>query len=130
MKPMMDMMSSVKTVMESMSQNNNGEQRSTRNYLHIQNRDHPGSSHGYPSGRRPNYTDVIMKSTSRSHMDVANRFKNKESKYGGADDENLQEYLDQYFLIADDCGLSATKRLQYQHNLFKGEALNFFLRIR
>lgn len=74
----------------------------------------------------PNYSQQIERANTRSHIDVANRLKNNENKYGGRDDENLQEFLDQYFLISDDCQLSQTERLQYLHNIFKGEALNFY----
>ena len=129
MKSMMEMMNSMKDMIWEMK-NNKETQRGT-----------PRSNTASPSvpelmltqqneeslsRRRPSYTPEIMKNTSRNHIDVANRFKNKENKYGGSDSENLQEYLDQYFLIADDCGLSHTERLQYLHNLFKGEALNFY----
>ena len=65
-------------------------------------------------------------SSSKPHLDVANRFKHPENKYGGADEENLQEFISQYFLISDDCGLSQAQRLQYIHNIFKGEALRFY----
>lgn len=63
----------------------------------------------------------------RACQDIGNRFKAKDSKFSGDDTENLQEYLDQYLAVSEDFGLTATQRLQYMHNLFRGEALRFFI---
>lgn len=53
--------------------------------------------------RSPNTGDKA----SSAHMNVSNRFKNKENKYGGTEEENLQEFLDEYFLAAEDHNLTA-----------------------
>lgn len=47
-------------------------------------------------------------------------------KYSGSDEEHLQDFVDSYAITAEDYGLSATHKLQYLHNLFRGDALRFY----
>ena len=62
----------------------------------------------------------------RAHHDMAQRFKDKDNKYGGSEEENLSEFLDSYSAISNDYNLTQQQRLQYFHNLFKEEALRYF----
>lgn len=63
---------------------------------------------------------------SRAHHYVSVRFKSKEDKYGGSEEENLSEHVDEYLSVTRDYNLTQTQKLQYLHNLFKGEALRFY----
>ena len=60
------------------------------------------------------------------HHHINVRFKNKESKYSGSDEEHLQDFIDAYITTAEDYQLTARERLQYFHNLFRGDALRFY----
>lgn len=60
------------------------------------------------------------------HHDIANRFKGKESKYSGSENEDLQEFLAQYSAVARDYQLTASQKRQYLHNLLRGDALRFY----
>ncbi len=59
-------------------------------------------------------------------MIMAKRFQNKDSKYSGADKENIMDFIVQYDLVSQDFHLSHHKKRQYVHNLFRGEALRYY----
>ena len=65
-------------------------------------------------------------SDSNTHQQINLRFKKKDSKYSGSDQEHLQDYTDAYATTAEDYGLSATQKLRYLHKLFRGDALRFY----
>ena len=54
------------------------------------------------------------------------RFKAKESKYSGSDEEHLQDFMDSYLQTVEDYQLGPREKLQYFHNLFRGDALRFY----
>ena len=58
------------------------------------------------------------------HINVL--LKNKESKYSGSDEEHLQDFMDAYASAAEDYQLTPREKLQYFHNLFRGDALSFY----
>lgn len=60
------------------------------------------------------------------HHQISLRFKNKESKYSGIDTEIFSDFLSDYATVSEDYGLSATQKLKYFHNLFRGSALRYF----
>ncbi len=60
------------------------------------------------------------------HHLIGLRFKGRETKYSGEDDENLQEAIDHYVTASRDYSLSETQKLQYFHNIFRGDALHFY----
>ena len=68
----------------------------------------------------------ISTSNNRLHHDIAQRFKNKDEKYGGTDDEDLFEYLITYETTADDYEMSEEQKCKYIHNIFKEEALRHY----
>ena len=59
-------------------------------------------------------------------MNMPKRFQNKYSKYSGADKENIMDFIMKYDLISRDFNLSHHEKLQYVHNLFRGEALRYY----
>ena len=63
---------------------------------------------------------------SNSHHHINQRFKAKEYKYSGSDEEVLQDFIDAYMATAEDYRLSAADKLQLFHNLFRGDALRFY----
>lgn len=65
-------------------------------------------------------------SDSNAHYHINQRFKSKESKYSGSDDENLQDFIDAYTATAEDYRISPSEKLQYLHNLFRVEAMRFY----
>lgn len=74
----------------------------------------------------PNIEDTKSHETTRAYHEVAVRFKKKDSKYGGAEEETLHEFVDSYATLSTDYDLTATQKLQYLHNLFRGNALRFY----
>ena len=62
----------------------------------------------------------------RNHHDISLRFKSRDDKYGGLEEEDLAEFITQYDTLAKDYRLSDEEKLQYFHNLFKREALRYF----
>lgn len=62
----------------------------------------------------------------RLHHDLAQRFKDKEGKYAGTDDEDLIEHLSNYETVTEDYGATDEQKLKYIHNILKGEALRYF----
>lgn len=57
---------------------------------------------------------------------LSQRFKDNRNKYGGTYDECWAEYLDAYNNIAIDHGLSDDQKFAHLHNLFKGDALEYY----
>lgn len=83
--------------------------------------------HSHTHGDRGYHNNgTQQESNSRVHHDISQRFKDKDNKYGGSEEENLSEYLDSYCAVASDYNLSQQQRLQFFHNLFKKEALRFY----
>lgn len=62
----------------------------------------------------------------RIHHDIGQRFKSKESKYGGNDDEDLLEFLMTYETAAHDYDMTEEQKCRYVHNIFKEEALRHY----
>ncbi len=48
------------------------------------------------------------------------RLQNKDSKYSGADSENIMDFIVQYDLVSRNFHLSYHEKRQYVHNLFRG----------
>ncbi len=63
---------------------------------------------------------------SRNAMKMVKRFQNKDSKYSGADNENIKDFTVQYDLVSRDFNLFHHEKLQYVHNLFRGEGLRYY----
>ena len=63
---------------------------------------------------------------SRNAMNIGKRFHNKDSNYSGADNENIMDFIVQYDLVSWDFHQSQFEKLQYVHNLFRGEALRYY----
>ncbi len=59
-------------------------------------------------------------------MNFVKRFQNKDSKYSGADNENIMDFIVQYNLVARDFNRSHHEKRQYVDNLFRGEALRYY----
>ena len=59
-------------------------------------------------------------------MNMAKRLQNKDSKYSGADSENIMDYTVQYDLVSRDFNLSHQENLQHVHNLFCWESLRYY----
>ena len=59
-------------------------------------------------------------------MNMARSFQNKDSKYSGADNQNIIDFIVQYELVSRDFSLSHHEKRQYVHNLFRGEALRCY----
>ena len=90
-------------------------------------RHHQNLRNASVSPARGNFTQNNPRSSdSNVHHHINVRFKNKESKYSGSDEEHLQDFIDSYVTTAEDYGLSASQKLQYLHNLFRGDALRFY----
>ncbi len=49
-----------------------------------------------------------------------------DSRYSGADNENIMDSIGQYDLVSQDFSLSYNEKRQYVHNLFRGEALSYY----
>lgn len=64
--------------------------------------------------------------SNRVHHDIAQRFKSEESKYSGADDEDLFEFFITYETTAEDYGMTEEQKCRYVHNIFKQEALRHY----
>ncbi len=62
---------------------------------------------------------------SRNATHMANRIQNKDSKYSGADNENIMDFIVHYDSVSRDSHLSDHGKRQYAHNLFRGEALRY-----
>ncbi len=59
-------------------------------------------------------------------MNMAKGFQIKDSKYSGADNENIMDFIVQYDLVSRDFNLSHHEKRQYVHNLIRGEALRSY----
>lgn len=55
------------------------------------------------------------------------RLKEYSKKFSGAIDECLQEFVDEYRQLIKEYDLSPTQRLQFLHNLLRGDAKRFYL---
>lgn len=58
---------------------------------------------------------------------IAMRLKDNDKKFSGDLGENWMEFVDEYTQIARDYSLNPPQKLQYLHNLFRGDAKRFFL---
>lgn len=65
-------------------------------------------------------------SMTRIYHNIAQRFKDKENKYGGTDDEDLFEQRIRYESIADVYNMAEKHKCKYIHNLFKSGALCYY----
>lgn len=74
----------------------------------------------------PNEIRVTTSHNNRVHHDIAQRFKSKESKYAGNDEEDIPEFFSIYEITAEDYEMSQEQKLRYVHNIFKDEALRFY----
>lgn len=72
------------------------------------------------------HRDQAKPSNSRVCHDISQRFKDRENKYGGTDEEDLSEFLSVYDTVSIDYELTDNQKLQFMHNLFKRQALRFF----
>lgn len=61
----------------------------------------------------------------RVHVEISNRFKNKEHEYSGHDYEDLDEFFTEYSAVSSDFGLNNDQKFKFLHNLFRGDALRF-----
>ena len=64
--------------------------------------------------------------SSRVHHYISQRFKDKENKYSGNDEEDLFEFFISSETVADDYNMTEDQSLKFLHNLLRGEALRFF----
>ena len=67
-----------------------------------------------------------LSDNSNVHHHVSLRFKPKESKYSGGDEEHLQDFIDSYLQTVEYYQLKTREKLQYFHNLFRDDALRFY----
>ncbi len=58
---------------------------------------------------------------------IAMRFKDNASKFSGDIGEAWMEYVAEYQRVARDYNLTPTQKLQFLHNLLRGDAKRFFL---
>lgn len=63
----------------------------------------------------------------RAAHNVAMRFRDQAAKFSGNLGESWSEYVAEYQQVARDYELTATQKLQYLHNLLRGNAKRFFL---
>ena len=63
----------------------------------------------------------------RAAHNVAMRLKDNEKKFSGELGESWMEFVDEYLQICRDYALSPTQKLQYLHNLLRGDAKRFYL---
>lgn len=65
-------------------------------------------------------------SNCRIHHYISHRFKDKENKFGGKDDEDLFEHYLSYETVSEDYKLTDDEKNKYVHNLFKEEPLRVY----
>lgn len=63
----------------------------------------------------------------RAAHNVAMRFRDQAAKFSGNLGESWSEYVAEYQQVARDYELNATQKLQYLHNVLRGDAKRFFL---
>ncbi len=73
-----------------------------------------------------NDAEQSIASNPRNALNILKRFRRKDQKYSGGDDECIYEFLDQYDAVSRDLCLCDIEKRQYFHNLFRGEALRFY----
>lgn len=66
-------------------------------------------------------------SADRAAHNVAMRFRDQAAKFSGNLGESWNEYVAEYQQVARDYELTASQKLQYLHNLLRGDAKRFFL---
>lgn len=67
------------------------------------------------------------KESDRCAHNVAMRFRDAASKFSGGLGENWSEYVAEYQQVARDYGLTSTQKLNFLHNLLRGDAKRFYL---
>lgn len=65
--------------------------------------------------------------TDRLAHNVAMRLKHNENKFSGDLGECWMEFVDEYLQISRDYSLTPIQKLQYMHNLLRGDAKRYFL---
>lgn len=87
----------------------------------------PEVCHGQPDNQDHRHgNNRSSNGNSNAHHHIGIRFKSKESKYSGSDEENLTEFINLYVAACEDHGLRDDQMKQYLHNLFRGRALSFY----
>ena len=76
------------------------------------------------NGKRSRGND--SSSTARTAMHFAKLFASKDKKYSSDDDEGYEKFVDKYLAASRYSCLSPSESLQFLHNLFHGEALQFY----
>ena len=66
-------------------------------------------------------------SSDRIAHNVAMRLKENDKKFSGELGQSWMEFVDEYLQMCRDYSLSPTQRLQYLHNLLRGDAKRFYL---
>ena len=66
-------------------------------------------------------------STERVAHNVTMRLKDNEKKFSGDLGENWMEFVDEYSQVARDYNLNISQKLQYIHNILRGDAKRFYL---
>ncbi|GAB0489865.1 hypothetical protein MMPV_001091 [Pyropia vietnamensis] len=66
-------------------------------------------------------------SADRAAHNVAMHFRDQAAKFSGDLGESWNEYVAEYQQVARDYELTASQKLQYMHNLLRGDAKRFFL---
>ncbi|GAB0496233.1 hypothetical protein MMPV_007545 [Pyropia vietnamensis] len=66
-------------------------------------------------------------SVDRAAHSIAMRFRDQASKFSGNLGESWSEFVAEYQQVARDYELTASQKLQYLHNLLRGDAKRFFL---
>ncbi|CDF36767.1 unnamed protein product [Chondrus crispus] len=84
------------------------------------------SSHGEQSPV-PRTSGSFSTPTEKVAHNVAMRMKEKEKKFSGDLGESWMEYVDDYLQISRDYNLSPPQRLQFLHNLLRGDAKRYYL---
>ena len=89
-------------------------------------RNHVGQNRMVQRNQRQPNQQSAERSSSNNHDTINFRFKNSESKYSGNDEEHLQDYIDSHLTTAEDYKLSPAEKLQFLHNIFRGDTLRFY----
>ncbi|GAB0492781.1 hypothetical protein MMPV_004051 [Pyropia vietnamensis] len=93
------------------------------------------------AGRRPRSSSTQQESTvtaatsstpsggsaDRAAHNVAMRFRDQAAKFSGNLGESWSEYVAEYQQVARDYEMTASQKLQYLHNLLRGDAKRFYL---
>lgn len=76
-----------------------------------------------PSNPRGQY---IGDYSTTNAVSIGKRFGHKEKKYSWSDDENLKDFIDQYYDVCRDLRIPNRDAHQFMHNLFRDQALRFY----